>query len=170
MFCWQLLRGRTAVKEQLVCRGLLDQNLTFCTFYKVKYELIGHLFFACSFSWKLWTHCFSTWVVHNDPMFMFLVWQQALPDKSGKKLWLMSFFAIIWSIWLMRNDMVFNGKAFDLEQIIDIFKFRLASWFKVKWPKTPHSILDIVKFSKDIQVPKGVQSQQEDHSLGNPTS
>ena len=66
----------------------------------------------------------------------------------------MSFYAIIWSIWLLRNDMVFNGKVFDLEQIIDSLKFRLASWFKAKWPVSPHSILDIVRFPKDIMVTK----------------
>ena len=119
VFCWQLLRGRVAVKEQLVCRGLLDRNLALCTFCKVEYESIGHLFFACPFSWKIWTQWFSTWglcyVVHTDPMAMFLAWQQAWLDTNGKEVWIMSFFAIIWSIWLCRNDMVFNGKVFDLD-------------------------------------------------------
>ena len=54
----------------------------------------------------------------------------------------------------MRNDMVFNGKVFDSGQIIDTFKFHLASWFKARWPDTLHSILDIVRFSKDTQVKK----------------
>ena len=75
VFCWQLFRGRIAVKDQLACRGLIDRNLALCTFCKVKIESIGHLFFACSYSWLIWTHCFSIWglfwVVHNDPMAMF---------------------------------------------------------------------------------------------------
>ena len=93
-------------------------------------------------------------MVHNDPMLMFLAWQQALPDFSSKELWVMSFYAIIWSIWLMRNDMVINGKVWDLEQIIDTFRFRLASWFKAKWPESSHSISDIMRFPKNIQIPK----------------
>ena len=66
----------------------------------------------------------------------------------------MSFYAIIWSIWLLRNDMVFKGKVFDFEQFINTLKFRIASWFKAKWPISLHIISDIVRFSKDIQVSK----------------
>ena len=65
----------------------------------------------------------------------------------------MSFFAIVWSIWLQRNGMVFNRKALDLEEMADIIKYRLASWFKARWPDSPHSILDIVRFPKDILIP-----------------
>ena len=66
----------------------------------------------------------------------------------------MSFYAIIWFIQLLHNDMIFNRKVFDFELIIDTFKFRLASWFKAKWPDSHYTISDIVRFSKDIQVSK----------------
>ena len=69
-------------------------------------------------------------------------------------MWLTSFYAIAWTIWLHRNGMVFNGKVFDFQQTIDSSKFRAASWFKARWPDTPHSILDIVRFPNDIQVQK----------------
>ena len=158
VFCWQLFRGRIAVKEQLVRRGLLDTSLASCTFCKVECESIGHLFFSCYSSWKIWMYCCSLWglhwVVHHDPSTMFMAWQHALPDKYSKELWIMSFYAITWSIWLLRNDMAFNGKVFDLEQFIDTFKIRLASWFKAKWPKSLHTISEIVNFSKDVQAPK----------------
>ena len=50
--------------------------------------------------------------------------------------------------------MVFNGKVFDFDPIIDTLKFRLASWFKAKWPKTPSFISDIVRFRKVTQISK----------------
>ena len=65
----------------------------------------------------------------------------------------MIFFVIIWSIWLMRNDMIFNGKAYDFRQIIDTIKLRTAWWFKAKWPNSVNSILDIVRFPNNIQSP-----------------
>ena len=86
----------------------------------------------------------------HDLKVMFLAWQQALSDKCSTELWKMSFFAITWSIWLMRNGIMFNGDVFDFEKIIDITKYRLASWFKAKWLDSPHSISDIIKFPKDI--------------------
>ena len=103
-------------------------------------------------------HCCSNWglnwVTHHESKIMFLAWQQALPEKSSKELWKILFYVIVWSIWKLRNDMVFNGKVFDFVQIFDIIKFRLASWFKTKWSDCPNSTLDIVKFPKDIQVQK----------------
>ena len=56
----------------------------------------------------------------------------------------MAFFAIIWSLWLWCNDMIFNDTIFDFKQIIDTIKFRIASWFKAKWPECPNIFLDVV--------------------------
>ncbi|XWS32576.1 hypothetical protein CRYUN_Cryun22dG0001300 [Craigia yunnanensis] len=49
-FCWQLMRGRIATKDQLACRGLLDWSRAVCTFCKSVCESSRHLFFACSFT------------------------------------------------------------------------------------------------------------------------
>ncbi|EOY07457.1 Uncharacterized protein TCM_021888 [Theobroma cacao] len=46
----------------------------------------------------------------------------------------MSFFTIIWSIWLYRNEMIFDGKMWDLLKVMDIVKLRVAWWVKFKWP------------------------------------
>ena len=53
--------------------------------------------------------------------------------------------------WLMRNDMVFNGKVFDLRQILDIIKLRIVNWFKAKWSECGDSVLDLVRFSNIIK-------------------
>ena len=45
VFCWQLMKSRFAVKEQLARRGLLDWNVVVCIFSKPEVETIGHLFF-----------------------------------------------------------------------------------------------------------------------------
>ena len=59
VFCWQLMRGRIATKDQLLKKGLLDGNLDICTFCKADSESIGHLFFLYAFSWQIWMHwCF----------------------------------------------------------------------------------------------------------------
>ena len=52
VFCWQLLRGRIAIKEQLARKGLLDWNLALCTFCKAKCESIGHYSFLAPFRGK----------------------------------------------------------------------------------------------------------------------
>ncbi|GMI71003.1 hypothetical protein like AT3G25270 [Hibiscus trionum] len=44
-------------------------------------------------------------------------------------------------LWLFRNDVVFNGKSFDLMNLLFIFKSRLAWWSKAKYPDY-HATLD----------------------------
>ena len=73
----------------------------------------------------------------------------------------MAFYAIIWSIWLLRNDMVFNGKVLDLRQLINTIKLRIAFWFKAKWPECEDSLMDVVRFPNVIKAPLKVKSAKE---------
>ena len=61
VFCWQLMRGKTAVKEQIAKKGLLDWEAVVCTFCRTETETIGHLFFFCRCSWDVWMNCFFFW-------------------------------------------------------------------------------------------------------------
>ncbi|XWS15405.1 hypothetical protein CRYUN_Cryun35bG0094600 [Craigia yunnanensis] len=56
--------------------------------------------------------------------------------------------------------MVFNGKVFDLRQIINIIKLRIASWFNAKWPSV-YSVLEVVRFPNDTKVPPKVKVVKE---------
>ena len=109
----------------------MDWNIDVCMFCKVETESVVHLFFSCRFFWSIWMLYGSSWdlswVFHTEPVAFFLAWQEALPVNYGNKLWKMAFFAIIWSIWLTRNDMVFNGKVLDLRQILNIINLRIAN-------------------------------------------
>ncbi|XWS13282.1 hypothetical protein CRYUN_Cryun36dG0024100 [Craigia yunnanensis] len=53
IFCWQMIRGRITVKDLLVKRGMMEWNMTGCTFCKADIELVEHLFFSCNFSWTI---------------------------------------------------------------------------------------------------------------------
>ncbi|XVF28736.1 hypothetical protein REPUB_Repub15cG0055600 [Reevesia pubescens] len=39
----------------------------------------------------------------------------------------------------MRNEVIFNGKSFDLEIMVTCVKFRFVAWAKAKWPKIKDS-------------------------------
>ncbi|KAL4378969.1 hypothetical protein GQ457_02G041360 [Hibiscus cannabinus] len=41
---------------------------------------------------------------------------------------------IAWSIWLHRNEIVFQGKTADFGQLLYIVKLRASWWFKAKVP------------------------------------
>ena len=59
IFCWQMMRGRIIVKEQLARRGVMGWDVASCSFCKSELETIRHLFFSCTSSWKAWMNCCS---------------------------------------------------------------------------------------------------------------
>ncbi|KAB2072675.1 hypothetical protein ERO13_A07G027150v2 [Gossypium hirsutum] len=54
----------------------------------------------------------------------------------------MAFFATIWSIWLWRNSMVYNGKIFDIIQLFETIKLRLGWWCKAQRQTVAASLND----------------------------
>lgn len=54
VFVWQVMKGRVAVKEDLVKRNLVQRDATLCTLCNREAESVGHLFFSCLESWKVW--------------------------------------------------------------------------------------------------------------------
>ncbi|WRX26533.1 Ribonuclease H domain - like 10 [Theobroma cacao] len=52
------------------------------------------------------------------------------------------FFAVIWSLWLARNDIIFGGKTWDRAQTYELVKLRVATWAKAKWPRDYNRTLD----------------------------
>ncbi|KAK8976599.1 hypothetical protein V6N11_057199 [Hibiscus sabdariffa] len=55
-------------------------------------------------------------------------------------------FAIIWSMWRFRNEVVLNNKVIDLIQICFVIKSRLGWWIKAKLPSL---LLSIDEFFTD---------------------
>ena len=53
----------------------------------------------------------------------------------------------------MRNDMVFNNKEFDLRQLLENIKLRIASWYKANWSSCNESVCNLVRFPNLIKAP-----------------
>lgn len=62
--------------------------------------------------------------------------------KGSKKIWRMFWFAVIWSIWLHRNEMIFKQKQLDFAKVIEMVKVRIWSWCNGLIKKTPFSFTD----------------------------
>ena len=65
---------------------------------------------------------------------------RALNHSSDKTLWEVSPMALVWSIWLERNDVVFNQKYTNMEVIWDMHILRIAWWVKAHWKNIPYQI------------------------------
>ncbi|GMJ04568.1 hypothetical protein like AT3G24255 [Hibiscus trionum] len=58
---------------------------------------------------------------------------------------MMAFFGLVWSIWLSRNEAIFNNKSFTVVNLYDIAITRIGIWCKSKWPDQCFSILDFIR-------------------------
>ncbi|XVE89047.1 hypothetical protein DITRI_Ditri19aG0118600 [Diplodiscus trichospermus] len=65
----------------------------------------------------------------------------------------MSFFVIVWSIWIHRNNIVFHGKRMGIVQVIDLIKIRIVSWVKAKWLEIGISQSDIARSLPTVSIP-----------------
>ncbi|XVF45785.1 hypothetical protein PTKIN_Ptkin02bG0234500 [Pterospermum kingtungense] len=161
---WQLLKGRVAVKENLVVRNLLSVDNANCVFCRAAIESISHLFFVCPISWKIWSHwCWRwgiQWVSSNEPWACFEQWLELMPRKQCDKVWRLSFGAILWSIWLTRNEHIFQNKDIIFEQLVDVIKARIAHCAMALWPKDHASFIGVFICPENIVVPKRNEKQR----------
>jgi hypothetical protein len=116
VFAWYLRRGVILTKDNLVKRNW--HGCTKCVFCHEE-ETIKHLFFNCQFTRSIWSiiqigstlyppksiaNIFGNWLNGVDSRFKVLIREGAI--------------AIIWSLWLCRNDKVFDNKNSSLMQVI----------------------------------------------------
>ncbi|EOY26998.1 Uncharacterized protein TCM_028954 [Theobroma cacao] len=82
----------------------------------------------------------------KDLVISFNTWNVGPVGKSEFKIWCMAFYAILWSVWLYRNDMVFRGVTWNADQVFELVKLRVASWAQAKWPLEYGVVLDTYKY------------------------
>lgn len=61
-------------------------------------------------------------------------------------------YAILWSVWLARNETVFNNKAFEMDLVWDLHISRLAWWVEAGWKDCPYSANDFLQNFGDVRV------------------
>ncbi|XVE81888.1 hypothetical protein DITRI_Ditri15bG0102200 [Diplodiscus trichospermus] len=130
-FCLQMIRGRVAVKEELYARGLLNNMDLKCGLCQKEVESVKHLFFLCEGGVKL-------------PM-------ELLALFMG--IWKMLFFATAWTIWIARNDKIFNSKDCEVRVLQEVVKMRVAHWVHAKWSNNVGSIMDIARSPNLVSFP-----------------
>ncbi|EOX95147.1 Uncharacterized protein TCM_004701 [Theobroma cacao] len=157
VFVWQLMKGRIVCKEELVKRNLLHREAAVCNVCNNDVESINHLFFICRAVWDVWCMWLADWgnisCFPGDAPAFFLAWNNCPVDIARRKVWRMSFFTIVWSIWLYKNKMVFDGLTWDACKVLEIIKIRMAWWVKSKWPQDNLDTLKIVRFSLLVAIP-----------------
>ncbi|XP_015963081.1 uncharacterized protein LOC107487015 [Arachis duranensis] len=116
----------TGRQDNLVLQSeTLSQEITSYNFTSViwkglvppRIELFGW-FVLVGRVWCAWLRGFRRdWAVPGTIKGLFESWTSMLNRKEEKKRWLIEFFAVIWNIWLKRNDRIFNNREAGVEVI-----------------------------------------------------
>ncbi|KAK2654078.1 hypothetical protein Ddye_013934 [Dipteronia dyeriana] len=57
-------------------------------------------------------------------------WMSLCPMINSERAWGSLFSATIWTIWEAQNQLIFEDKAANVKQAIDMVKLRVVWWFK----------------------------------------
>ena len=95
--------------------NILSSGNTRCVLCNTEDETIPHLFFNCQFAWRVWGACCDwwgiKWVMSNDPGINFEAWISARCPRHMKRGWISNYYAVIWAIWNLRNQVIFQNKS-----------------------------------------------------------
>jgi hypothetical protein len=116
VFTWYLRRGVILTKDNLVKRNW--HGSTKCMFCPHD-ETIKHLFFECSFARSIWSaiQIASNLYPPKSVANVFGNWLHGI-DKKLRTVIRVGAIAVIWSLWLSRNDKVFNDKDVSHMQVL----------------------------------------------------
>ncbi|KAE8665156.1 XS domain-containing / XS zinc finger domain-containing protein-related-like protein isoform 1 [Hibiscus syriacus] len=133
-FMWQVVHQKLAVKSELQKRGVLEIVDCACPFCKREIESPSHLFFTCSVVWSLWNKFLNFWevssVFHDNTQSFLLAWDDLVSYSS---IWSFIPGVVLWTIWKVRNVIVFEGGLLDQIDLFFMARFTLASWFLAKF-------------------------------------
>ncbi|KAL8536827.1 hypothetical protein ACS0TY_012122 [Phlomoides rotata] len=118
---WKALKERLATKDNLKKRGInLDVDQATCSLCKEEEETNQHL---------LWLHV--VWAGHCEPKRSLLQHSELFGSKNkdiATTIWV----GVVWTIWNLRNDVIFNNAQKNIRKIVEEVKGRLWSWISTK--------------------------------------
>jgi hypothetical protein len=126
-FFWQALLGRLPTRGNLANIGVLPLGgQEGCPFCNHAFESEDHLFLLCPFAWDIWLEMYNWFglleVLPNSIGNLFMSFFGAFKNKKALKKIVMLWQAVIWVIWLTRNDTIFTYKVQYIKVAVERIK------------------------------------------------
>jgi len=154
-FMWLAILGKLNTRENLWKKGILKEDQISCPFCAEQVETLDHILMACPVSWGVWVliakdmqqniskpetfkQHFERWITRR--------WK----STTMKKFWQSVVFAIAWSLWNMRNEVIFQQKEVDVPGLYNIIKWRITFWSKAWMHRNLYSEGEMVRHFADI--------------------
>lgn len=130
----ECLRQRIPTKDNLRRKGVSlddgDMNCVLCG--EQNEENLSHLFFECKAKSNIWSEVHRWFnvstVMHNNPTLNFL--HNNVIFDSKKEMWFVNivWFGVVWTIWKMHNETIFDNVSPIPNDICKEIKERVWSW------------------------------------------
>ncbi|KAK1371240.1 hypothetical protein POM88_037332 [Heracleum sosnowskyi] len=131
IFMWKLHHGMLPVKALLQSRmrnSLATLNCCRCS----DTETVLHLFWQCPFAFNIWKWLFEWWGLSSIRIGSDIPTMRdsyrCFRDRITQEVWKTTLGACVWTIWLERNQGVFNNKFASLENVSFLILHRSAQW------------------------------------------
>lgn len=156
IFSWLALQGRVATRSVLAHRNMLQEGqVPLCPLCSLSEETPKHLFLHCMFSWNTWSSIMQwwqvVWVCPSSLTDLAIWWFGNSFRNLEKHMWEVTFFASLWSLWLARNDLIFNNVSRSASEVGELIKTRVAMWMKAKFDIKVYSVEDFRSFLGGIR-------------------
>jgi len=130
-FIWATLLNRIPTRVNLAARGVLgEESSRSCVLCGVRDETEVHLFLHCEEVqrvWKrimCWLHC--NFIIPNNLLVQLECWSKEVSNKKLRQGFWLIWYASLWVIWIVRNDIIFNNGTFDVDEVVE--KIKVISW------------------------------------------
>ncbi|KHN12835.1 hypothetical protein glysoja_045641, partial [Glycine soja] len=133
VFAWRLIRDRLPTRQNLQRRQIQLKD-TICPLCRTQEEDASHLFFHCSKVQPIWWETMSWLQIKGafplSPKQHFLqhLGVQAVGVRNNR--WQCWWLALTWSIWKLRNSIVFSNANFNANKLFEEAIFLLWSWLR----------------------------------------
>ncbi|GLT32030.1 hypothetical protein SLA2020_067240 [Shorea laevis] len=136
-FSWQVLQDKIPTKMNLIKRGITHGiEDCKCDFCGNQMEEASHLFIHCEVAHNLWNACYRWWGINSaldkDCLKVFHQHSSLINMTEKKEGWSCIWFAVIWTIWLARNERIFRGKEVDNNRLLELVQLRSFNWIKCR--------------------------------------
>lgn len=128
---WFTMLSKLKTGDLLVEKGVLEAHQSYCPFCRLEIESNSLVLFTCQFSWNIWMRILDWWgvngVLHYDCVCFAQQWPNSCVGRRRKKLWMLCFICVIWSIWMERNRVKFESCIHDINKTTHSVVIRIGN-------------------------------------------
>lgn len=134
MTLWMANLEKLKTGNFLLDKGIIDVQQALCPLCNLVVESNSHVLFTCRFAWGTWMEILKSWgiigVLHDSCNKFISEWFGLMRSRKWKKLWSLILGCVIWSLWYMRNKVIFDSCELDFHKFMYTLHIRIGVWAK----------------------------------------